>query len=419
MNLTITVEGTEQILNIELPGDFEIIDFLAYLESETKIEPKDQVLLYDNKELPLTSSTVKVLSDWNLDDDALLVLKKNGLNDTNATHSNANALTPRATPQMNPEQMLDTPYMSEQIERTRQQFLGNPDMQMQIDPTLRNALNNKEKFKEEMVRISKLNLKREREERQKLQQVYNNPDSADSQKKILEIIRQQAIDENMRTAMEETPETFTKVHMLYINCEVNGFPVKAFVDSGAQMTIMTPALAEKCGISRLIDKRFRGEARGVGFAKIEGRVQSASLKIENSYFSCSFTIVPSPNVPMLLGLDMLRRFQAIIDLKQNKLIMGEAETTFLPESECPDISGGNEKGTGSFGSNLFSPDSGFKLPQAGVKKPVKPSRIAKQVKADPKKVEQLVAMGFDRKQAELALIQTNNNIELAAGMLFD
>nr|XP_012804974.1 protein DDI1 homolog 1 [Jaculus jaculus] len=221
----------------------------------------------------------------------------------------------------------------------RSMLLSNPhDLSLlkERNPSLAEALlsGNLETFSQVLMEQQNEQFLREQERLR----LYNaDPFDQEAQARIEEEIRQQNIEENMNIAMEEAPESFGQVAMLYINCKVNGHPLKAFVDSGAQMTILSQACAERCNIMRLVDRRWAGVAKGVGTQRIVGRIHLAQIQIEGDFLQCSFSILEEQPMDILLGLDMLRRHQCSIDLKKNVLVIGTTgtQTSFLPEGELP------------------------------------------------------------------------------------
>lgn len=130
------------------------------------------------------------------------------------------------------------------------------------------------------------------------QRVATDPFDMQAQAEIEQMIKKKNILENMENALEHIPEAFTQVHMLYVSCKVNGVALKAFVDTGAQMTIMTRECAEKCNILRLMDERFAGMAVGVGTAVILGRVHITTMSLgdSNITFPVSITVLDQQGI---------------------------------------------------------------------------------------------------------------------------
>ncbi len=320
--ITVITED-DRTFPIDVDASIEIENLLALLEDDSSIPVDQQQLLHRGKPLDDPKAT---LASCGVQNDDLLILRdrRNVASASASTSANAGS------------RALSEEQAAEQI---RQQILSNPQSLAQLranNPQLADAaLNSPSRFLELVRSATQRGGGGGGDYDSGLQDITDEFD-IDAQRRIEENIRQQRVMENLEHAMEYSPESFGRVTMLYVDCKVNGTDVKAFVDSGAQATIMSPECAERCGIMRLLDTRFAGIARGVGTAKILGRVHSAQLQLGSTLFlPCAFTIMEGKGVEMLLGLDMLKRYQANIDLAKNALVINDQTIRFLDEHELP------------------------------------------------------------------------------------
>lgn len=368
MKLTITSE--DNVFETNIGGDMELENFIAYCQAETDLPVDSFHLVHNGRILNSMKSTVSQLGI--VDGDMILIAPKQSVISHQAASSpspygvsaNASAAANRTLPfnfgsnasshrtnpattsdlshygrQFDQTNTIDDEITLEQASKVRDSFLANNEEMTSLklsNPPLADALCSGSL--EEFHKVMNAQHKRRREDQARQRRMLTaDPFDIEAQRMIAEEIQRQQIDSNMHDAIEFMPEAFGQVHMLYIKCKVNGTPIDAFVDSGAQSTIMSKACAERCNITRLIDKRWSGIAQGVGTQKILGRIHMCQIQIESDFLPSSFSVLEEQPMDMLLGLDMLKRHQCVVDLKENILKIGTtgSVTRFLNESELP------------------------------------------------------------------------------------
>ncbi|XP_074303440.1 protein DNA-DAMAGE INDUCIBLE 1 [Silene latifolia] len=408
MKITV-MTADEQIITLDIDRDEAVENVKALLEVESGIALQQQQLLYNGKEM---RNHEKLSSLGVVDGDLIMMVSSSA---PLPSSSQNDAL------RVNPDGSAVNPAAFQQQIRSDSNFMTQI---FQNDPELAQAISGSDlnKFQEILRQRHRQREEMKRRETEELALLHADPFDVEAQKKIEAAIRQKGIDENWAAALEHNPEGFARVVMLYVDMEVNGVPLKAFVDSGAQSTIISKSCAERCGLLRLLDQRYRGIAHGVGQTEILGRIHVAPIKIGNVFYPCTFTVLDSPNMEFLFGLDMLRKHQCIIDLKDNVLRVGGGEVAvpFLAEKDIPAQYLDEERyskqpaseASGSLGAkDNKSVPTGSQSSGAAAASPSQGSDFES-------KISKLVELGFDRNSVIQALQLFNGNEDQAAGFLF-
>ena len=152
-----------------------------------------------------------------------------------------------------------------------------------------------------------------------------------------------------------------------------------------------------------MDTRFAGTAVGVGTGKILGRVHMTQMRLGNSFFPVSITILESNSMEFLLGLDTLKRHRCSIDLAKNILLLqdgssGAEEIAFLSESEMPN----SAKNSNNEEDERMDHDSS----SSSSSSPPPPPMVVNETEV----IQNLMALGFTEDRARQALLQANGDV---------
>lgn len=123
--------------------------------------------------------------------------------------------------------------------------------------------------------------------------------------------------------MEPEQRCPLKTSLLYINCSIKSRPLRALIDTGAQVSIINLETVKECQMESEILATCVKKAVGVGVSNPVGFIPQRKMNIGKHAFDVSFTVMNGFPVDLLIGMDFLKNHACCIDIREKIIFIGD------------------------------------------------------------------------------------------------
>jgi hypothetical protein len=125
------------------------------------------------------------------------------------------------------------------------------------------------------------------------------------------------------TALSIIPEMLFPTNMITLNGSINNQQITILIDTGASSSVIFKNALDKLDLHDLIDIKFSSELYGIGKETSLGNIWYIELELNNNIYPIS--LIASNNIvknfDMILGLNFLQSYKALIDCENKVLIL--------------------------------------------------------------------------------------------------